>query len=144
MLQSQPVLLMLSNMILFSFLNSKMHSIIKFLPGKKTCFKMLFTTWIQDATPIAALTAATKRLLWHQCLGHPSDQYLYTAHKFINGVPNFKHHDPVLDKCPVCIRSKQPKTPGCGTTMKDNCPMQGYSINLAFTGRISKDSDVGK
>ena len=100
-----------------------------------------FHTWIQDATPIAALTAATKRLLWHQRLGHPSDQYLYTAHKFIDGVPNFKHHDPVLDKCPVCIRSKQPKTPGCGNTMKATHPMQGYSINLAFTGQISKDSD---
>ena len=73
LLQLQPVLLMLSNIILFYFLNSKKRSIIKFLPGKNTSFKMLFTTWIQDATPIAALTAATKRLLLHQCLGHPSD-----------------------------------------------------------------------
>ena len=84
---------------------------------------MLFTTWIQEATPIAALTAATKHLLWHQHLGHPSDQYLYTVHKFIDGVPTFKHHDPVLDKCPVCIRYKQTKTPGCGTTVKATRPM---------------------
>lgn len=77
-----------------------------------TAADLPFHIWIQDATPIAALTAATELLLWHQSLGHPSDQYLYTAHKFINGVPNFKHHDLVLDKCSVCIRSEQPKTPG--------------------------------
>ena len=58
-----------------------------------------------------------------------------------NGVPNFKHNDPVLEKCPICIRLEQSKTPDQGTTMKATRPIQGYSINLAFTGQISKYFD---
>ena len=60
---------------------------------------------------INAIKKDTEQLLWHQRLGHPSDQYLYTAHKFINGIPTFKHFDPILEKCPVCIGSEQPKRP---------------------------------
>ena len=43
---------------------------------------------------------------WHQRLGHPSDHYLHNAHKYVQGVPQFKHQDGVLDKCPACIRAK--------------------------------------
>ena len=78
-------------------------------------------------------------MLWHQRLGHPSDQYLYTAHQFIDGVPQFKHSDPVLDRCPACIRSEQPKTPGTSTTKKATRPFQGFSINVGFAGQSRKD-----
>ena len=49
-----------------------------------------YVRWIQKATPLKALRASTERMLWHQRLGHPSGYYLYTAHKFIDGVPEFK------------------------------------------------------
>ena len=61
-----------------------------------------YNKWIQDATPILAIRASTERMLWHQRLGHPSDYYLYTAHKFIDGVPKFKHNDSILEWCPTC------------------------------------------
>ena len=54
-------------------------------------------------TPILAIKARTERLLWHQRLGHPSDEYLYNAHKYIKGIPKFLHADPILDQCPTCI-----------------------------------------
>ena len=56
-----------------------------------------YVKWIQEATPLKAIRAQTERLLWHQRLGHPSDYYLYTAHKYIDGVPKFKHNDPILE-----------------------------------------------
>ena len=58
---------------------------------------------VEDATDVRAIPAQTECLLWHQQLGHPSNERLYTAHKFIDGVPKFKHFDPILEKCPVCI-----------------------------------------
>ena len=100
---------------------------------------------ISNATPINAIRAQTERLLWHQRLGHPSDERLYTAHKFIDGVPQFKHHDPVLDKCPVCIRSKQTKEPaGINSTRKATRPFQGLSIDFSFSGTKSKNKDQQK
>jgi hypothetical protein len=74
-------------------------------------------------------------------LGHPSDSYLYNAHKYIDGVPQFKHFDPVLDYCPTCIRSEQPKVPGKRTTMKATKAFQGWSVDFAFTGQSRQDSD---
>ena len=35
------------------------------------------------------LRTDTEKLLWNQRLGHPCDQYLYNAHKYINGVLDF-------------------------------------------------------
>ena len=88
---------------------------------------------------INAIKKDTERLLWHQRLGHPSDQYLYTAHKFINGVPKFKHFDPILDKCPVCTGLEQPKQPGLGTTKRATKPHQGFSIDFGFVGQAKKE-----
>ena len=84
---------------------------------------------------INAIKKETEQLLWHQRLGHPSDQYLYTAHKFINGIPKFKHFDPILDKCPVCIGLEQPKRPGTSTTKRATKPHQSFSINFGFVGQ---------
>ncbi len=52
-----------------------------------------FHHYIQDNTPISAIRAHTERLLWHQRLGHPSDYYLYNAHKHVKGIPKFAHQD---------------------------------------------------
>ena len=90
---------------------------------------------------INAIKKDTERLLWHQRLGHPSDQYLYTAHKFINDVPTFKHFDPILDKCPVCTGSEQPKRPGLGTTKRATKPHQGFSIDFGFAGQARKEDN---
>ena len=78
-------------------------------------------------------------MLWHQRLGHPSDYYLYTAHKFINGVPKFKHNDPILERCPTYIQAKQPKSSGTGSTMKATKPMQGWSVDVGYSGQTSKN-----
>jgi hypothetical protein len=91
--------------------------------------------------PVLALSARTDRLLWHQRLGHPSDHYLYNAHRYIDGVPKFAHHDPVLDLCPTCIRAKQTKSPaGPHSTRTATVPFQGLSIDFSFTGTASADA----
>ena len=107
--------------------------------GIKAIADLPIHEWIQDLTPVRSICKLTERLLWHQRLGHPSDSYLYTAHKYIDGVPKFKHQDPVLEQCPTCIRSEQPKTPGRSTTMKATRPFQGWSCDMAFSGMVSKN-----
>ena len=102
-----------------------------------------FHEYIQQNTPVAAIRAATERLLWHQRLGHPSDHYLYNAHKHIKGVPKFKHMDAILDSCPTCIRAKQTKEPaGPNTTRTATQPYQGLSIDFSFSGTKSKNDDT--
>ena len=101
-----------------------------------------FHEHIQNNTPVAAIKAATERLLWHQRLGHLSDYYLYNAHKHVKGVPRFKHMDRVLERCPTCIRAKQTKEPaGPNSTRTATEPYQGLSVDFSFSGIKSKDED---
>ncbi|KAG7373304.1 reverse transcriptase RNA-dependent DNA polymerase [Nitzschia inconspicua] len=105
-------------------------------------FSMLpFHDYIHANTPIHSIKAATERMLWHQRLGHPSDHYLYNAHKYIDGVPNFKHHDPILERCPTCIQAKQRKEPaGPHSTKTATRAYQGLSVDFAFSGTKSRNS----
>jgi len=73
---------------------------------------------MQESTPVNTIRTATERLLWHQRLGHPSDYYLFNAHRYVKGVPQFKHHNAVLEQCPTCIQSKQRKEPPGPHTIK--------------------------
>ena len=104
-----------------------------------------FHEYIQKNTPVASIKAETERLLWHQRLGHPSDYYLYNAHKHIKGVPRFAHEHPILDKCPTCIQAKQTKeSAGPNTTRTATVPYQGLSIDFSFSGVKSKDPKRAK
>ena len=101
-----------------------------------------FHEYIQQNTPVASIQAETERLLWHQRLGHPSDYYLYNAHKHVKGVPQFVHEHPILDKCPTCIQAKQTKEhAGHDTTRTATVPYQGLSIDFSFAGVASKNQD---
>ena len=100
-----------------------------------------FHEYIHSNTPVAAIKAATERLLWHQRLGHPSDYYLYNAHRHVKGVPKFLHMDRVLDVCPTCIRAKQTKNAaGQNSTRTAEQPYQGLSIDFSFSGTRSKNT----
>ena len=102
-----------------------------------------FHEYIQQQTPVATIKAATERMLWHQRLNHPSDYYLYNAHKHIDGVPKFKHMDPILDTCPTCIQAKQTKEPaGPNTTRVAVYPFQGLSVDFSFSGMKSKNDET--
>ena len=105
------------------------------------CFSNLpYHEYIQENTPLSAIWANTKRMLWHQRLGHPSDYYLFNAHKYVNGVPQFKHEDPIFDKCHTCIRAKQTKeAAGHHSIRQATTPYQGLSIDFSFSGTRSKD-----
>eukprot|EP00980_Cylindrotheca_fusiformis_P025420 scaffold13674_cov80-Cylindrotheca_fusiformis.AAC.1 len=104
-----------------------------------------FHEYIQKHAPVSAIRKETERLLWHQRLGHPSDYYLFNAHKFIKGVPKFKHLDPILESCPTCIRAKQTKEPaGENPTRVATVPYQGLSIDFSFAGQKSKNSERAK
>jgi hypothetical protein len=82
------------------------------LPKMPVKFSTLpYYEYIHDNTPVQSIRSSTEQLLWHQHLGHPSNYYLYNAHKHIDGVPKFKHMDHVLEVCPTCIHSKQTKEP---------------------------------
>ena len=63
-----------------------------------------FRQHIIEATPILALRARVEKMLWHQRLDHPYDEYLYNAHKTVNGIPKFASQNSVLDQCPTCIK----------------------------------------
>jgi len=101
-------------------------------------------TYLSCAAPVLALRQDTERLLWHQRLGHPSDHYLFNAHKFVKGVPKFRHLDAVMDICPTCIRAKQTKSPaGPNTTRVATLPFQGLSVDFSFSGVRSSDTTRG-
>ena len=100
-----------------------------------------FHEYAQQNTPVDFIKATTERMLWHHRLGHPSDYYLYNAHKHVKGVPKFAHMDRVLDICPTCIRAKQKKEPaGPNTTRTATQPYQGLSIDFSFAGTRSKNT----
>jgi len=107
-----------------------------------TQFHLLpFHEYIQSNTPVSTIKAATERLLWQQRLGHPSDYYLFNAHRHADGVPRFPHMDRVLYICPTCIHSKQTKNAAGGnTTRTAEQPYQGLSIDFSFSGTRSKDT----
>ena len=97
---------------------------------------------IKNTVPVRAIRTRTEKMLWHQRLGHPNDDYLHDAHKYIKGVPKFERQSKVLDHCPTCIQSKQTKEPaGKKTTKTATVPFQGLSIDFAFSGMRSKNDD---
>ena len=49
-----------------------------------------FCELIVQSIPVNKIHVKTEQLLWHQRLGHLCDGYLYSVHKFIDGVPKFK------------------------------------------------------
>ena len=104
--------------------------------------KATFKSVIETAVPMHSIRAKTAKLLWHQRLGHPCDEYLYNAHKFIEGVPKFSRQTSVLDQCPTCIRSKQTKeSPSKHSTRVATQPYQGLSIDFSFSGVKSANSE---
>ena len=116
----------------------------------------------QDTIPINALyiRTRTERLLWHQRLGHPCDEYLCKAHTAIDGVPQLKTTTSIFDTCPTCIRAKQTKSTPSSPTLPNEAsleanpdhhptrsakhPYQGLSIDFSFSGMTSKDTDRRK
>jgi hypothetical protein len=71
---------------------------------------------------------------------HPSYYYLYAVYKHIDGGPEFKCTDPIIDSCPTCLTTKMKKSSaGSNSTQKTTVPWQGISIHFTFTGQRSKD-----
>ena len=65
-----------------------------------------FKKLIIQAISIRKIKADTLRIFWHQRLGYTCDQYLYSAHKFIDSVLEFKRRSDVLSRCLTCIKVK--------------------------------------
>ena len=121
---------------------AKLREQFEQLPVGSELQKLPFHEYIQKYTPVNTIKAETERLLWHQRLGHPSDYYLYNAHKHVKGVPKFAHEHAVLDKCPTCIQSKQKKEPaGENSTRTATVPFQGLSVDFSFSGMKSTDEE---
>ena len=81
----------------------------------------------------------TKWQLWHARLGHQLDDAMTTTSKYIDGVPQFPHRDPILETCSTCIQAKQTKNAATGTTLKATTPFQGFSMDFSFAGIRSKN-----
>lgn len=104
-----------------------------------------FHEYIQEYTPVHAICKDVTHLLWHQRLGHPSDNYLFNAHKHVDGVPKFTTVTSVLDTCPTCIRAKQTKARhGTNSTRTADRPYQGISMDFSFAGQRSSDEERTK
>ena len=112
-----------------------------FLPDSPSLQEHPFKQLIIQSIPIRKIRADTLRILWHQRLGHPCDEYLYSAHKWIDGVPKFKRRSNVLSHCSTCIQAKQTKTAASPNSTKKAIHFgQGLSINFAFSGVTSKNT----
>ena len=95
-----------------------------------------------DTRHVQSLTADTTKILWHQRLGHCCDEKLAAAHQYADGVPKFSSTTSVLDQCPVCLASKLRHQPrGSAPTRTATRAFQGLSIDMAFAGQRSKNSD---
>jgi GAG-pre-integrase domain len=93
--------------------------------------------------PESSVRPAVKKLLWHQRLGHPSDEYLMKAHKCIKGIPKFYSTTGVLNSCPTCIHSKMTKASvGSHSTRTATQPHQGISIDFGSQELLPKMSTV--
>ena len=100
-----------------------------------------FRELIIQSIPVNKIHVKTERVLWHQRLGHPCDAYLYSAHKFVGGVPKFKRHSDVMSKCSTCIKAKMTKTaPGPNFTNRAIHHGQGLSVDFSFSGVKSKNT----
>ena len=88
-----------------------------FLPESFFLKEYLFKKLIMQSIQILKIKANTLRILWHQHLGHPCDEYF--AHTWIDGVSEFKRRSNVLSSCSTCIKAKQTKTaPGPNSTKR--------------------------
>ena len=96
----------------------QLNLLAKSLLPKSSCLKKYpFKKLIIQAIPIRKIKADTLQIIWHQRLGHPCDAYLYSAHKFIDDVPEFKGRSDILSCCSTFIQAKQSKTaPGPNST----------------------------
>ena len=104
-----------------------------------------FRELILQSIPVNKIHIETERILWHQRLGHPCNKYLYSAHKFIDGVPKFKRRFDVMSKCSTCIKAKMTKTaPGPNSTKRAFHHGQGLSIDFSFSCVKSKNTSRRK
>jgi hypothetical protein len=95
---------------------------------------------VQDFS-VMTLSGTGLKLLWHQRLGHCSDEKLANAHKFADGVPKFTSTHNIMENCPVCLAAKMKyRARGTDTTRRAIRPFQGLSIDFAFAGQRSKDA----
>lgn len=78
-------------------------------------------------------------------MGHLCDEYLNSAHKFIDSVPKFMKQSSAQSICPICVQVKQTWTPASpGSTYKTvhTYSYQGLSIDLSFSGKLSNNNYV--
>ena len=95
----------------------------------------------ERALQVHRITLGLDRILWHQRLGHCSDEKLSKAHLYADGVPKFTNTRTVVDNCPVCLASKTRHQPrGNHETRRATRRGQGFSIDFAFAGQASKDT----
>ena len=105
----------------------------------------LFRELIIQSIPVNKIRVQTERVLWHQRLGHPCDEYLYSTRKFIDGVPKFKQQSNVMSKYFTCIKTKMTKTaPAPNSTKRAVHHGQGLSIDFSFSGVKSKNTSQRK
>jgi hypothetical protein len=97
---------------------------------------------VQDFS-VMTLSGTGLKLLWHQRLGHCSDEKLANAHKFADSVPKFTSTHNIMENCPVCLAAKMKhRARGTESTRKAIRPFQGSSIDFAFADQRSKDKNM--
>ena len=114
-------------------------------PVVNLCQAALEATHLQDlilqSIPVNKIRVETERALWHQRLGHPCDEYLYSANKFINSVLKFKRRFNVMSRCSTCIKVKMTKSaPGPNSTKRAVHHGQDLSVDFSFSGVKSKNT----
>ena len=92
-----------------------------------------FCELIVQYIPVNKISAKTGQFLRHQRLVHPCNECLYSAHKFIDGVPKFNQRSDVLLKYLTCDKVNMTKTtPGPNSTKQAIQHKQGIPENFSF------------
>ena len=76
-------------------------------------------------------------MLWYQRLGHPCDEYVYNAHKGVDGVPKFAFETAILSTCPTYKQSKLSRM--LALIRSDPPRVRTKAFGFSFSGMASKD-----
>jgi len=97
-----------TNQAIHTYQEEEYALLCKNLTTTPYCYHGLpFHQYIAKYAPLNTIKTDAKHLLWHQCLGHPSDYYLFHIHQHMKGIPGSLTCMPSLTNVPHAMHPGQ-------------------------------------